>query len=109
MRFIVDAHLPIEISSWLSGRGYDAVHVRQIGLRDAPDASIWDEALRTGSVVITKDSDFAHWAISRTPRPSIIWLRTGNMRRQPQIDHFVRAWLGISTRLAEGVAIIEVR
>ena len=109
MRFILDAHLPAEIAVWLRDRGYDAVHVRDIGLRESPDGPIWDEALKTEAVVITKDSDFAHWAMSRTPKPTVIWLRTGNMRRQPQIDHFIRAWLGISTRLSEGVGIIEVR
>jgi len=37
------------------------------------------------------------------------WLRSGNMRRRPQIEHFTSAWLGISTKLSEGVRIVEVR
>jgi len=109
LKFLLDAHLPVEIAAWLRERGYEAFHVRDLGLREARDGPIWDEALQSGAVVITKDSDFAHWAMTRDPKPIVIWLRTGNMRRGPQIEHFTRAWLGISTKLAEGVGIIEVR
>jgi hypothetical protein len=59
MRFLVDAQLPPALARWLASRGHEAEHVGDCGLLSAADAAIWDHALRTGSVLVTKDEDFA--------------------------------------------------
>lgn len=40
MRFLVDAQLPPALCGWLRARGHDAVHVVDIGMLAASDASI---------------------------------------------------------------------
>ena len=59
MRFLVDAQLPPALVSWLVARGYEAEHVGDRQLQTASDAAIWDYALATSAVIVTKDEDFA--------------------------------------------------
>ncbi len=108
MKFIVDANLPPEVADWLRSRGHDAVAVREIGLRDSADGPIWEQALRTGAIVITKDSDFAMWAMTRAPSPRVVWLRTGNLKRRAQMDHLAKVWLSVLNRLGKDAPVVEV-
>jgi predicted nuclease of predicted toxin-antitoxin system len=55
VKFIVDAQLPPALAQLLRQRGYDAVAVREIGLRDARDAEIWQYAIQHQAAIITKD------------------------------------------------------
>ena len=59
MRFIVDAQLPPALADWLRARGHEATAVRDIGLRDADDRTIWARAGIDQAVIVTKDEDFA--------------------------------------------------
>jgi predicted nuclease of predicted toxin-antitoxin system len=57
MRFIIDENLPPRLATWLTGRGHDAVHVRQNdSLRSDDDVARF--AVREGYTIVTKDSDF---------------------------------------------------
>jgi predicted nuclease of predicted toxin-antitoxin system len=42
MRFLVDAQLPPSLAHWLGERGFPATPVRELGLRDSDDGSIWN-------------------------------------------------------------------
>ncbi len=59
MRFLVDAQLPPALARWLVAQGHEADHVADLGLGGASDTAIWNLALRTGAVIVTKDEDFA--------------------------------------------------
>ena len=59
MRFIVDAQLPPALARWLTAQGYEAEHVFDVGLAEAPDAVIWRRATENVAVVVSKDDDFA--------------------------------------------------
>jgi predicted nuclease of predicted toxin-antitoxin system len=56
----------------------DAKAVRNLGLRDAEDKRIFDEARMANSVVLTKDSDFVRLLERYGPPPKIILLTCGN-------------------------------
>jgi len=55
----------------------DAVHVREVGLREAGDAVIWEYASRHGFAIISKDADFRQRSFLEGHLPRI-WLRLGN-------------------------------
>jgi predicted nuclease of predicted toxin-antitoxin system len=55
--FVVDQQLPHALCKWLTDRGHEAEHVRNIGLRDARDSVIWRHAVDVGAIVTTKDED----------------------------------------------------
>lgn len=58
MKFLVDAQLPPAVALWLREAGHDAWAVRDLGLRDAEDSTIWDHALNAGMAILTKDEVF---------------------------------------------------
>jgi predicted nuclease of predicted toxin-antitoxin system len=59
MRFLIDAQLPPALAGWLVANGHEAEHVGDRGMQTAPDTVIWDYALATSAVIVTKDEDFA--------------------------------------------------
>lgn len=45
MRFLVDAQLPPALARWFGERGVAARPVRELGLRDSDDGTIWHDRL----------------------------------------------------------------
>lgn len=58
MTFLVDAQLPPALARWLCQQGHTAAHVEDVGLREAEDIAIWNHALSSGVIIVTKDEDF---------------------------------------------------
>jgi len=85
VKFLVDAQLPPALARWLSEAGHQAEAVREIGLRDAEDDAIWQHALTTSTVIVTKDEDFATRLQQATSAPQIVWLRVGNTSNRAQL------------------------
>jgi predicted nuclease of predicted toxin-antitoxin system len=89
-------------------KGHEAHHVIDVGLADAPDAAIWAWAIAEGSMIVTKDRDFVDWALARTPRTRILWIRFGNMRRDALLARIEGAWRDLSHALESDVTIVEI-
>ncbi len=88
--------------------GYEALHVEEIGLRDANDGEIWAYALREKAVIMTKDEDFAARSAQATFAPLIVWLRLGNTT-----NRVLREWIeprlsGIEQLIGQGSRLVEV-
>lgn len=75
-RFLIDANLPYRFGLW---HGPDFVHLHDLG-EDWPDQKVWEYAQTSDLVIVTKDSDFAHWVMLSDPSPRVIRFRIGNMR-----------------------------
>jgi predicted nuclease of predicted toxin-antitoxin system len=58
-RFVVDENMPRTTAPVLRSAGYDAVDVRDVGLRGADDADIFAFAQSSTSILITADRDFS--------------------------------------------------
>ena len=56
----------------------DSLHVREVGLRDADDAEIWEYAKLHGFTIVPKDWDFQQRSLLYGHPPKFIWLRVGN-------------------------------
>ncbi|MGH9928510.1 MAG: DUF5615 family PIN-like protein [Pyrinomonadaceae bacterium] len=54
MTFLVDAQLPPALARWLIQQGHTAQHGNDIGLREAADTEIWNQALSTGAILVTE-------------------------------------------------------
>lgn len=109
MRFLVDAQLPPALAPWLGKQGLPATPVRDLGLRESDDGSIWNFATSGGWTVITKDEDFVARCVGNPAAPAIVWLRIGNCT-----NRVLFAWLEpflseINNRLSQGEKFIEVR
>lgn len=108
MKFLVDAQLPPALALWLREAGHDSGHVEDFGLREADDAMIQEHALRTGSVIITKDEDFVAMVGQNQTGPLVVWLRIGNSTNRE-----LRLWIeprlpGIVQLVTQGSRLVEV-
>ena len=74
----MDAQLPTALAAWLGERGVSATAVRDAGLRDSDDGSIWHFARKGGWTVITKDEDFVSLCLHEPDSPAVVRLRVGN-------------------------------
>jgi predicted nuclease of predicted toxin-antitoxin system len=81
MRFLVDAQLPPALARCLAAAGHEAEHVAEAGLGDAQDEAIWEHAVRAGSVIVSKDSDFAGRTILGQGGPPVVWISCGTRAR----------------------------
>ena len=109
MRFLVDAQLPPALARWLGEHSLSATAVRDLGLRQSDDCSIWNFATAGGWTVVTKDEDFVARCVSNPAAPAVVWLRLGNCT-----NRVLFAWLEpflpkILRRLNNGEKLIEVR
>ena len=60
MTIWIDAHLSPAIATWIAITfGITALALRDVGLRDAEDAEIFEAARATEVILMIKDSDFA--------------------------------------------------
>ncbi|MEW6305998.1 MAG: DUF5615 family PIN-like protein [Verrucomicrobiota bacterium] len=109
MRILVDAQLPPALARWLGERGFAATPVRDVGLRDSDDGSIWNFAIEGDWIVLTKDEDFVDRCVGTPGAPAVVWLRIGNCT-----NRVLFAWLEpslpeIRSKLEQGERLIEVR
>ena len=81
MRFLVDNALSPKLAELLSEDGYDAVHVRDVGLQHASDRDIFQYALDDKRIIVSADTDFglllSYW---NKNEPSVIIFRKGAER-----------------------------
>lgn len=106
MKFVIDQQLPATLASWFEAKGYEAVHVRDLGLHRASDAVIWRYARDQDAVVVTKDEDFALMR-GRTDGPQVLWLRVGNATNRVLRARLDKVWPDVLSWLEAGEAIVE--
>jgi predicted nuclease of predicted toxin-antitoxin system len=109
MIFLIDQQLPPALTGWLQSRGHEATHVRNIGLRDADDVTIWRHAEAMGAIVVTKDMDFVTMRSRALTGPTIVWLRIGNVTTPDLAVWLEMNWVDIEAALHAGDAVVEVR
>ena len=107
LRFLIDAQLPAALIGWLGDRGHAAEHVRDVLTGQAPDSWIATYARQQGTVLLTKDDDFA---LRHPPTDYIlVWLRCGNMSNRGLRDWLTPRWAMVEERLGAGERFVEVR
>ncbi len=105
----VDAQLSPALAGWLrQAFGPDAAAVRDLGLRDAEDPTIFARARAAGAVVLTKDSDFVDLLARHGPPPQVVWLTCGNTGNAALRALLATAWPRAAALLAAGEPLVEV-
>ena len=95
----LDAHISPQLCPWIRKQfAVDAMHVRDLDLREAEDPEIFDRARRAEAVVFTKDEDFVD-LVGRLGTPSqVLWLRCGNMPN-------ARLWTVLTRALPDAIEL----
>jgi predicted nuclease of predicted toxin-antitoxin system len=109
VRFLIDAQLPPGLARHLNALGHEAVHVVHVALSTASDRKIWDHAIASDAVLITKDEDFVTMrALSRRGGPAIVWLRVGNTTTRALIALFNSVLPEILGAIERGETVIQI-
>jgi predicted nuclease of predicted toxin-antitoxin system len=108
MRFLVDAQLPPALARWLAGHGHEAAHVGDLAMQAASDIAIWDHALATGAVIVTKDEDFAQRKVLTGEGPAIVWVRLPNTRKRDLLAWFESALPDVLAAIERGETLVEM-
>jgi predicted nuclease of predicted toxin-antitoxin system len=109
VKFLVDAQLPPALARWLRESGHEAQAVREVGMREAEDAAIWNHAVAAGAVIITKDDDFLKQAQLASASPVIVWLRVGNTSNEALRRWFMPQLPQITALIEQGARVLEIR
>src|SRR5947207_12565611 len=78
MRLLFDQNLSYRLVRRLADVYPDCQHVRNVGLKEAPDTAVWDFARSGGYAVVSKDSDFHQRSLLLGFPPKVVWVRLGN-------------------------------
>lgn len=81
MKLLLDQGLPRSTVSHLASKGIVAEHVGVLGLAQATDEFIIEEARRRQAVIVTLDADFHQMlASSRSTTPSVVRIRIEGLK-----------------------------
>ena len=109
MKFIIDAHLPIALKSWLIERGHDAVHTRDLPRKNlTDDKEIIQIAESQARIVISKDSDFQKHHILVGSPEKILMITTGNIINSILIQLFENNFEAIEEAFENRAKIVEL-
>jgi predicted nuclease of predicted toxin-antitoxin system len=108
MRFPVDARLPPVLAGRIERRGQTAEYVADLEMTDTSDREIWQQARRTGAVILSKDPEFVTHATLDEDGPPVVWIRLGNTRRQALLEWFSPPSPKILAALEHGEKPIEI-
>jgi len=109
-RFLIDEDVPRSTATTLREAGFDAVDVRDIGLRGKQDQVIFDYAQREARVLITCDLGFASTlAFPPKEHHGVIVIRIPDAVSIPVFNQEVESAISkISDQLFHRLAIIEI-
>jgi predicted nuclease of predicted toxin-antitoxin system len=108
MRFLIDNALSPIMADGLRQSGHDAIHVRDLGLAAADDATIFECAERDQRVIVSADTDFGTLlALRKSQRPSVILFR-GATPRHPnaQLKLLLANLAEITASIERGAVVV---
>jgi predicted nuclease of predicted toxin-antitoxin system len=107
MKFLIDNALSFRLAESLTAAGYDAIHVRDLGLVQAADETIFELAKREERSIISADTDFgallAMWSESK---PSFVLFRRASKQTATQLQLLLDNLPNISEALDAGAVVV---
>ena len=106
----LDAHLSPRVARWIEETlGQQAEALRDKGLRDAEDETIFEKAKSEQAIILTKDKDFADLVKRLGAPPAVIWLRCGNTSEE-NLKHLLESHLQEALNYIHGgEPLVEIR
>ena len=109
MKFIVDAHFPKRLATWLINNGDDAIHTTDLPNKNSTsDKEIIDVADAQERIVITKDKDFIQFRIIHNRPEKILMITTGNITNKALLQLFEVNFPTIQQLFEKGSKVIEI-
>ena len=109
MKFLIDAHLLLTLKKWLVKRGHDAIHTRDLPIKNLiDDMDIIRIADSQNRIITSKDSDFQkhHVLFGRPER--ILMITTGNIVNKVLLQLFENNLDTIEEAFENGSKVMEL-
>ena len=82
--------------------------MRDLNLRDAEDADIFEKARQDGIVIISKDSDFVEMILRLGKPPQLLWITCGNVTNRRLQDLLSKVFVKAQKLLISGEEVVEI-
>lgn len=107
MKFLLDQGISPQVALALAGAGHDAVHVRDLGMSQADDATILARADDDHRVIITEDTDFGTLLVlNARSSPSVVLFRDRSGRAGARIRLLLDAIPLVKGDLIAGAVVV---
>jgi predicted nuclease of predicted toxin-antitoxin system len=110
MKLWIDAQISPAVAAWIN-RTFDHIEaesVRALGLRDATDSEIFEEAKKADVIFMSKDGDFIQLIEQRGSPPKFIWVTCGNTSNTRMREILSTALLKAIELLNSGENVVEL-
>jgi predicted nuclease of predicted toxin-antitoxin system len=110
MTIWIDAHLSPSLALWINKNFADieAKSLRSLGLRDALDIDIFQNAKKAGAILMSKDDDFVQLVQTFGPPPAIILVTCGNTSNSRMREILSRRLSLILELIKAGEPLVEI-
>jgi predicted nuclease of predicted toxin-antitoxin system len=103
LNLLVDESLSRRVARLLATAGHDAVHIGDLGLLGAADASVMDAAREAGRVLVSADTDFGELlALGSYAGPSVVLLRRSPHGAEAQMELLLAGLKVVADDLTNG-------
>jgi predicted nuclease of predicted toxin-antitoxin system len=107
MRFLLNMNVPRELATRLRAKGHECRHVGDLGMAQASDKEIVEEARRNQDIIVTHDLDYGGLVNFLGERfPSVIIFRMRNTHPDNLLARLTGAWHRIEKALEEGAVVV---
>jgi predicted nuclease of predicted toxin-antitoxin system len=107
MRLLIDNALSPQVAANLAEKGYDVVHVRDIGMQAAKDEEILERAGSDDRIIVSADTDFGTLlALRMADNPSFVLLRCSVHRPKVQMTILAANLPVVADALDEGAIVV---
>jgi predicted nuclease of predicted toxin-antitoxin system len=90
VKLLFDQNLSFRLAIALQQEYPESKHVRDVGLGESTDDSVWEYAAQHGFMIVTKDADFHQRSFLFGHPPKVVWVRCGNCSTSA-IEQLLRA------------------
>jgi predicted nuclease of predicted toxin-antitoxin system len=107
MNFLLNMNVPRQLARRLTDISNTCRHVADIGMAQASDVAIVEEARSNKETIITHDLDYGHLlAFSGEPGPSVIILRLRNTHPDKLAERITITWREIEEPLKNRAIVV---
>ena len=107
MKFLLNMNIPRQLGQRLKEAGHPCRHVGDIGLAEASDLAIVEEARRQQEVILTHDLDYGPLiAFSGRSEPSVVIFRLRNVHPDRLFTRLMSSWQDVEQPLHDGAIVV---
>lgn len=107
MKWLLNMNIPRKMKALLESIGHQCRHAGDIGLAQANDWTILNEAARENEVIMTHDLDYGRLlAFSDATKPSVVIVRLFKPHPDAIFERLKSVWDAIEQPLKEGAIVV---